>query len=79
MNQHTASDFIGAQNPTALGLDCQRLAAKLAMDHRYQEAIREYLVSIVHLRSSTAPDAAQHIAFAESEVARLSACIGEAE
>lgn len=66
---HTASDFGGAYE---LGMDCQRVAAKLALDHRYEEAVREYLVSITHLNGSDHPKAAERISFAQGEVERLS-------
>jgi len=72
---HTASDF--AATPYTRALDCQRVAAKLAAEHRYEEATREYLVSIAHLRGSDNPKAPELVAFAESEIARLASLEGK--
>lgn len=74
---HTASDFVAATaNPYDLGYECQRLAATLALQHRYEEAIREYLVSITYFRKADSPNVADRIAFAEGEIARLEALTG---
>ena len=77
MTNHTASDFAPiAANPYALALDCQRVASKLALERRYEEAVREYLVSVTYLRMSSNSDAAAQIAFAEGEIERLETVTG---
>jgi hypothetical protein len=66
---HTASDFTA--DPAELGWECQRIAARLALQGRYQLAIGEYRASIDHFRRSNSWVTAERIAFANAELVRL--------
>lgn len=65
---HTTSDFTG---PHGRGADHMREGALLALATRYADAIIFYRAAISAFEESTHPKAAERIAFAVSEIARL--------